>query len=242
MKETYVDWTKFSSIVAMAMAKGVQPSSHKLEWDVSIGCHKPYPVILASRVPDNVSSPIQNMESGHTCWIHLETPCRKCERCLKNRQRLWRARMLTEFKQAPRSWMGTFTINPHMRFIFSLRAKSRDYHASHREIGKELTKYFKRLRKAGYRFRYVVVAEAHKDGYPHVHCLVHEVSTPIPKERLQAEWPHGFTTFKLVKSISAASYVAKYLAKDARTRIRASLLYGRSRPDLIADLYDILKS
>lgn len=144
--------------------------------------------------------------------------------------------MAQEMKSSFRTWMGTFTINPHHRFMFSVRAGSRDYHASHREISKEITKYLKRLRKAGFKFRYVVVAEAHKDGYPHLHMLLHEVSAPIPKSRLQAEWPYGFTTFKLVKDRAATFYVAKYLAKDARTRIRASLRYGQSVPDLIGEV------
>lgn len=99
---------------------------------------------------------------------------------------------------------------------------------SHNEISKEITKYFKRLRKSGLKFRYVLVTEAHKDGYPHYHALVHEVSAQIPKQKLEEQWPFGFTTFRLVKDMKAAYYIAKYLAKDARTRIRASQGYGQS--------------
>ena len=110
---------------------------------------------------------------------------------------------------------------------------------SHKVISAELTKYFKRLRKSGLKFRYVLVTEAHKDGYPHYHALIHEVSAQIPKSRLQADWPYGFTTFKLVKDTKAAYYITKYLVKDARTRIRASGKYGqsgRSLPGLLGGL------
>lgn len=99
---------------------------------------------------------------------------------------------------------------------------------SHKSISAELTKYFKRLRKSGLKFRYVLVTEAHKDGYPHYHALIHEGFSQIPKSRLQAEWPYGFTQFKLVKDAKAAYYITKYLVKDARTRIRASGKYGQS--------------
>lgn len=102
---------------------------------------------------------------------------------------------------------------------------------THGIVSKELTKYFKRLRKKGAEFRFVLVAEAHKDGYPHFHALLHERDAVITKSTLQGEWPYGFTTCKLVKDERAAHYVAKYLAKDARTRIRASLHYGQSVHD-----------
>jgi len=102
---------------------------------------------------------------------------------------------------------------------------------THSIISKELTKYFKRLRKKGAQFRFVLVAEAHKDGYPHFHALLHEKGPMITKSTLQGEWPYGFTSAKLVKDDRAALYVAKYLAKDARTRIRASLQYGQSVHD-----------
>jgi len=238
MKETPVDWLRFVYYASASMRTGSQPVGRKIVWDVSLGCHKPYPVLLASQPPENACSPLQWLKEGEKFWLQMETPCRKCEKCLENRRRLWRGRMQQELGASFRTWFGTLTINPHHRFIFSVRAGSRDYHASHREISKEVTKYFKRLRKAGYKFRYVVVAEAHKDGYPHLHMLVHEVSAPIPKKRLQDEWPYGFTTFKLVNDRAATFYVAKYLAKDARTRIRASLHYGQSVPDLIGEVLE----
>ena len=89
-----------------------------------------------------------------------------------------------------------------------------------------MTKMFKRLRKDGYNFRYLYVLEAHKDGYPHVHMLVHEVSAQIPKRALGAQWPYGFSSFKLVDDPRAASYITKYLVKDMRSKIRASQKYG----------------
>jgi len=102
-----------------------------------------------------------------------------------------------------------------------------DYFASYKVISKQMTLYWKRLRKAKHRFRYMMAAEAHQSGYPHIHALVHEVSAPIPKRILQEEWPFGFTHCKLVRNgPKAAWYVSKYLSKDMRTRVRASQHYG----------------
>lgn len=238
----YIEWVKFSYFVQQAIASGATPSLTSVKWDVSGGCSNPYTIALASGTSPDAHTVRVDIPDKGVRWIDIETPCRKCDRCLRNRRNLWRRRMIHEVKQSNRVWFGTLTINPHHRFIFSLRAGSRDYIASHQEISKELTKYFKRLRKAGYIFRYCVVAEAHKDGYPHLHMLVHEVSAPIPKSRLQAEWPFGFTTFKLVKDFDAVHYVAKYLAKDARTRIRASLRYGQSVRDLYSEIMDHLNA
>lgn len=168
----------------------------------------------------------QMLDNGKTRFLRILRPCRKCPVCLENRRKFWAQRARYEVNRSPRTWFVTLTINPQWRFIFSCRAKSTDYFASYGEISKEVTKFFKRLRKAGHVFKYMMVAEAHKDGYPHIHLLVHEVSQPIPKREIERQWNYGFTKVKLVKNQAAAYYVAKYLAKDMRTRVRASQHYG----------------
>jgi len=237
---TAIDWLKFSYLVQKALSSGAEITRHKCVWDASLGCSKPYEVTLISQPPDSELLPKQRVRDGEICWLDLFVPCRKCPRCLDNRRRFWSSLMKNEISYSHRTWLGTFTINPHWRFIFSCRSGSTDYFKSYSEISKELTKYFKRLRKAGFKFRYVLVAEAHKDGYPHVHILLHETSyNIIPKSRLKAEWEFGFTDFKLVENSDSSYYVAKYLAKDARTRIRASQRYGRSGHDLILSEFGI---
>lgn len=233
---TSIDFNKFSCLVTKALAAGGSLDGRTVRWDASQGCEAPYEVILVSKVPLAHEVEYVDTLNGPVMWLLIDTPCRKCTRCMDNRRKLWTARAKLEIRAAPRTWFITFTVNPHNRFLFSLKAGSRDYMETHGIISKELTKYFKRLRKKGAQFRFVLVAEAHKDGYPHFHALLHECDAPITKSRLQAEWPYGFTTAKLVKDDSAAHYVAKYLAKDARTRIRASLHYGLYVHDQFADL------
>lgn len=230
----WVDWTRYSRLVSDALAQGAELKKTSVEWDVSMGCDKPYYAEIGSQKPIDRIAPEHPIINGMARYITIATPCRKCGVCRENRRRYWKRRARQEIKQATRTWFGSLTINPHYRFMFSMRSKSRNFHASYGEISKELTKYFKRLRKAGYKFRYVAVAESHKDGYPHIHLLIHEGPTPVPKRVLQDEWPYGFTNFKLVENANAATaYVTKYLTKDARCRIRASQEYGfRSGTDL----------
>lgn len=238
----FIEWQRFLGLYVQAMSSGKITKSrpHAIEVDYSMGCEKPHTVELQSApVPHAATPRVYMMDHlSQPRWIILDTPCRKCGQCLRNRRTLWRKRARYEIDHSVRTWFCTFTISPEWRFRFSLQSGSMDYLASYSVISKELTKYWKRLRKAGFQFRYLMVAEAHKDGYPHIHAFIHEVSAPIPKRRLQAEWPYGFTNMKLVKRSDpkAVWYVAKYLSKDARTRVRASLHYGEENNAVSVDL------
>lgn len=104
-------------------------------------------------------------------------------------------------------------------------------------------------------FSYLLVAEEHRSertsttmvGRPHFHLLIHE---PLPFELvaqheyyttakgrvrvcdgalLRAQWKLGFTQFELCRDERSASYLCKYLAKDAEWRVRSSLRYGEER-------------
>ena len=85
--------------------------------------------------------------------------CRKCSKCLRVRRRLWQKRSAFEVRLSRRTWFCTFTIAPEHRVRFEIKAsrtvgKSWDglsegkrFIAIYNEIGKEFTKYMKRLRK-----------------------------------------------------------------------------------------------
>lgn len=251
----WVSWERFSSLANKALQQGATFSKTKVEWDISLGCHKPYYAEIGSCKPEPwryykwgfnapewmgtkyLSLPIPQekiiVPDGQARFIIIATACRKCEQCLINRRKLWSSRARQEIQISTRTWFGTLTINPHWRFILSARSGSKNFHHSYREVGKEVTKYFKRLRKSGHKFRYLMVMEAHKDGYPHVHLLIHEGDEPLPKRELQCEWQLGYSSFKLVDKTDAkaAFYVTKYISKDARTRLRASQKYGKSGND-----------
>lgn len=181
-------------------------------------------------------------------YFQATLPCRKCEVCLKHRAALWRQRACVELALSTRTWFGTFTVNPQNRFIIDVRARRNaddqsdvEYLARHAQISRELTLYFKRLRKSTHvKFRYLLVAEQHADGWPHYHALLHERGPMVTKRDLQSHWKLGFTNFKLVKlnDRRVSGYITKYIAKQALARIRASLLYGYglNHNDLIFNL------
>lgn len=227
-----IEWNRFITLVHRALADGSQPDPPVIRHDISLHCENPYEICLTSFPPKGLS-PIQTYDYSDASirTLYMDTACRKCETCGRNRSRYWAQRARAEIIASPRTWFCTYTINPHWRFMFSLRSGSTNFHDSYQEISKEITKYYKRLRKAGFKFKYVCIAESHKDGYPHIHMLIHEVSGPIPKRRLEGEWPYGFTNIKLVDSPQAAWYITKYLSKDMRTRVRASQHYGA--PDIV---------
>lgn len=177
--------------------------------------------------------------------LTLFSRCRKCPECLEHRRRLWTARAVDEIKAAQRTWFGTLTVSPDNRFRIMLQAERERLRAGRETYGqleaseqfrlfagalnRDVTKFLKRCRAiAPGHLRYLLVMEAHKDGFPHAHILIHEVGEPITKRRLEDQWRLGFSHWRLVgDSPQAATYVCKYLNKSALTRVRASQRYGR---------------
>lgn len=185
-------------------------------------------------------------------WIDIEVRCRRCENCLRLRQRHWTARVHAELAAhdiiGARTWFGTITLRPedHFRALVTARLESSAggfdldrcsdeeiFAARHRIISRWLTLYLKRVRKqAKVPFRYLLVCEKHKSGLPHYHILVHEDGPlrEIPKRILQEQWPHGFTRWKLVEDRRQGAYLTKYLSKTLEARVRASRFYGQKTP------------
>jgi hypothetical protein len=186
--------------------------------------------------------------------IDIQARCRKCPGCLKARQAYWRMAAISEIAASQRTWFGTLTLKPATRFLVLSRARHRlaaqsiDFDTLNederfaelvREVNPSITRYWKRVRKeSGANLRYMLVTEAHKDGAPHWHFLCHEVpgSAPVTEKTLRLQWKGGFAHAKLVAQDEThfGFYIAKYLAKEARTRVRASLDYG-SPPDALVE-------
>lgn len=186
--------------------------------------------------------------------VHLTTKCRRCDNCLAERSSMWAHRAVAEVRAASRTWYGTLTLSPqwHERFAASARLYAarrlrtefealpfaEQFQLRHRMVSAEIQKMFKRLRKSGARFRYLLVVEPHTGkrtetgepgqnfGLPHYHLLVHEIGAPISKRSLEAEWSFGFVQWRLRNDPDVAWYVAKYLSKTLAARVRASLGYG----------------
>lgn len=231
-----------------------------LHWDVSHKCLDPVGLEIVG-LPDRMPDP--NIKRGwdpkDPSWktpfvVDMAVRCRRCSNCLKVRASLWRHRAETEMFSSERTWFATLTLAPHNQhrclalarqradrngIDFETLSASEQFRARVREASRHLTLFLKRVRKnSGARFRYLLVAEAHKSGAPHFHALIHErAGEPISWAVLTAAWDQGFSKFKLAKDGSGpfdqsdrkfARYVCKYLAKSALARVRASVRYGET--------------
>ena len=160
------------------------------EWNISADCQSPARLELDGRTAFRKGN-LYRDDRGPTLSLVINARCRKCQRCLEHRRRLWAARAAHETIFAQRSWFGTITLNPHHRMMMQYRAMQRLDHGGtvwehltpaerleevSIEIARELTNWLKRVRKeSGARLRYILVQELHKDGTPHYHCILHEV-------------------------------------------------------------------
>ena len=188
------------------------------------------------------------MGPSHVLTVIASVRCRKCANCVRQRQRVWFARAIVEIRLAPRTWFGTLTYAPSRRLVRMYKADketalrraerlsslstSEQFGAIERQCYPDVQRWLKRVRKeTGARFRYLVIAEAHKDGFPHYHILLHELTaSTVTKRNLQEQWGSiGFSNMRLVDPdgmAGSAGYVCKYLVKEVAARPRASQRYG----------------
>ncbi len=215
--------------------------------------------IFCRGLPDKIMVGLL-MESDRHTVSTIETPCRKCEPCLRARSQLWAARARDELAMASRTWFGTLTLAPaialQLRFgtqsVLAVRGHALGeltedelFRATAVSASTELTKWLKRIRKnSGATLRYMLVCEKHKSGIPHWHVLIHEHQGKVLKSQLEASWRYGFSHFRLVErgNERTAWYVTKYLSKSALARVRASQSYGSPKAETIADQIENLIS
>lgn len=248
---------RLASLIARAVSEGARSCSdlpNRYEWDCFGSCETPVSREIHARDVDRKPVRERFVSPQWTATLIMRVPCRRCAGCLRYKAWLWRQRATAEIKLAPRTWMGSLTMDAQAHYLARVRI-AKDlatrsvplasltevdlFKERARDMGKIATRYFKRLRKGGAQLRYLLVTEAHKSGLPHLHLLVHEGSfdEPVRKRVLQEQWP-WFSNFKLVESgDDAAFYVTKYIAKSMLGRVRASQHYGKlERPAAIAGL------
>ena len=241
-----------TSLAAKALANGAERVSQmRVKWNLAKECDHPgsfkrYGAPTSDREGYVTVAP----GTSHPIEVEIITPCRKCNKCLDMRSRVWAARAMAEIEASSRTWFGTLTLSPerHHQALSAVRGRSDERLADFdnakdanrfaqvtSEIGKEITRWIKRVRKnSGAGVRYCLVAEQHKSGLPHFHVLIHERSLPVRHAILKEAWTWGFTNFKLVTNgKGAAWYVAKYLSKSSVARVRASLNYGEGSTEPI---------
>lgn len=245
----------FHALQSKALSTGAAISNRdtRVEWDVSgkgkFKCVATRTISLSRPATDpGIGEPLKAHFGKE---MYLAVRCRKCDPCLKARSAFWKLRAIAEIEQSHRTWFVTLTFGEAERtradYAAGLRLDRRRmdvtpenlFRERQRYLGPTVTRWLKRVRKGHARenesevsFRYLLVVEAHKDGFPHYHLLIHEkAALAITKRRLQRNWTAGFSSAKLVTGDDgefhkAAAYTCKYIAKSALTRIRASSTYG----------------
>lgn len=148
--------------------------------------------------------------------------CRKCEACKKKRLRQWTGRINAESASGTRTDFITLT--------YADRDDGHEKSLHYRDV----SLFFKALRNAGYKFRYVVVGEyGDQKGRAHWHvCMIWRNEPPVMQmaERINWEyWPHGFAQVERPRSVQGtAAYIMKYMNKggmDGEMRFSQSIGY-----------------
>lgn len=240
------------------LGSGIQRISQmKFRWNIAGNCSAPYSRTIWARPTEGegLRPKWATVAPGreHTLELELETRCRKCENCRMARASEWRVRARAELAIAPRTWFGTLTLRPEVQYHMLSLARHRlaiqgidfdsldfgeQFVLRHNEIAREITKMIKRVRKlSAAKFKYLVIAEAHKSGAPHYHILIHECDTltVVRKSVLDAQWKLGFCQWRLVPHTKPwqGAYITKYLSKSLAARVRASQGYGRLSTDVL---------
>lgn len=105
----------------------------------------------------------------------------------------------------------------------------------------DVQKYFKLLRRDGYKFRYLICGEyGSVKGRAHWHALMfwenrvppHELSTMGSEKRFENKyWPHGFQHWEK-PNVTSIRYVCKYIQKDIGKEERQGHLSMSKKPPL----------
>lgn len=237
-----VDYQSYLSLGRRALDAGaVMLRPRVFRWNTSPWCDDPFTTVVSGHERTGIRRAGFSLDRIAGGWIEVLTACRRCAGCARHRRALWGARARSEIAAAVRTWFGTLTLHPHYQAMTRMQAR-KDRGASwsrlsemdkilaqHDVISKEITRYLKRVRKnSGCEIRYLLVMELHKSGLPHYHILIHEPSAArgVSWRQLSEPWSWGFSQFKLVDGPQGANYIAKYLSKSLRARVRASIRYG----------------
>ena len=197
-----------------------------IEWEAAGDCQSPVTRerLYAARklAPGFYTEPgaetLGSQPRGPDHSLIMDVRCRRCPNCLRARATVWAHRAAAELAACQgRSWFGTLTLKPDAHFQMraradvSLRARGtkwedltqdEQFSERHREIGAEVTKWLKRVRKqSGCKIRYLLVVEPHTGkrgkgpganlGLPHYHILIHEVAGSVGERVLRKQWLLG---------------------------------------------------
>lgn len=144
----------------------------------------------------------------------INVPCGKCAFCMATRRSDWSTRIHFERK-----------LHRHSQFVtLTYKDKYLTHRSGHSQLVKsDLQKWFKRVRKAGYKFRYYAVGEYGSHTYrPHYHILVFGY---VPEQVVRESWEFGMVHIGQVNGQSVL-YCLKYMVNSKEVGMRNN----RTRP------------
>lgn len=140
-------------------------------------------------------------------WVKgVPFACGQCLPCRINKRRVWTTRIYLEAMSHPDNI-------PLMTFTYSDENLPLSSEGFPTLCKRHLQLFFKRIRKAGYKFRYYAAGEYGEVTHrPHYHILFFGLSREIG-EVIAKMWPYGLVHLGYDTSTNGMSYVAGYVTK-----------------------------
>lgn len=169
-----------------------------------------------------------------------EIPCRKCSHCAEQRVTDWVGRCYAESKTAVATNSLTLTYGRDEQ------GNSDHFRAAWLTYS-DMQKYFKRLRRDGYQFRYLVAGEyGSTKGRAHWHAIMfwagkvppHKLTTSDHDKHFWHDeyWPHGHQIWKKAHEKSVR-YVCKYIQKDVGKEEQQAIFRMSKKPPIGHDFF-----
>lgn len=138
--------------------------------------------------------------------LKILCPCRKCLPCTINRKRTWTTRAIFELLAHNFSTFLTLTYDD-------------DHYPSNGSLSsRDLTLFWKRLRKDGLKFRYFSCGEYGEKSYrPHYHAIIYGEDFNVVDFYAKKHWKFGFS-YSVPATSETAGYVAGYVTKKMSDR------------------------
>jgi len=142
------------------------------------------------------------MECISPRYLHIRdivVPCGRCAFCLATKRSDWVQRLNVEWKKSLASYFVTLTYaTPHLKWRSGIPQLNKP----------DLQKWFKKVRKAGYKIRYFAVGEYGSQTFrPHYHVLLFG---SVPEDALRKAWDKGMVHIGQVTQ-AACGYCCKYV-------------------------------
>lgn len=159
---------------------------------------------MACKYPICIESPLPSSKGKH-----IYVPCGRCAWCRRDKRNEWYLRFKVEESENQFTKFVTLTYSDdQLPFYYDEETGECGYRARKEDV----QLFIKRMRKAGYKFKYFIVSEyAPKTQRPHMHGLFFSDDN-ITDEVIRKHWGKGVTDCQDADE-GSLKYVTKYILK-----------------------------